>query len=151
MYALAELIPMLRRDLADKDATLDASFLEGKLADSSAELILYISSLSLSTSGSSWYLSEEPSYPLKRLISLNAAIDFMTSEFSTLKKTSERIDEPGLSWSISVASNVVRISLTDLISKRDRILQELVEKSEFYPSYLNLIEALKEKDDLAVS
>lgn len=151
MYPLFELVNMLRRDLSDYQSDWDFSFLEAKVADSAAELSLYLPSLKLVKEDETYYLEEEPIEPIKRLISLNAAIDILSAEYLTLRKTSERIEEPSLSWSYSVASNVARICLDYLRSKRDDLLNLLSEKDEFTSEYLNLIELIKEKDDLAIS
>jgi len=150
MFNLTSLVDMLRRDLVDYDEELDYSFLLGKLVDSAYELSIYFPFEVIESSGY-YYIEPNPNNPLKRLISLNAAIDIIAAEYSRLKKMSERISETGMTWSYSVSATVVKQILQNLENKRRELLEALVTEDSIYSNYLNLIDSLKEKDSLATS
>lgn len=118
----SQLTSMVKRDLLDFENEFTSDFLALKIADVSAELFLSLPGYTLTETAAGWEITPDPPYSIQRLISLLTSIEIILFQVATIKKISEEIREPGLSYAYKSSALSLKIALEELIKKRDRLL-----------------------------
>ncbi len=145
-----ELAPMVRRDLLDFENEYTDAFLELKIADVAAELLLFMPQYSLQQDQSgNWEILPDPPYSFQRLLSIQTSIEIILFQVAVVKKIAEEIKEPGLSYSYKSSALALKAALEELFKKRDAIMTQLKSEAQINTStYLSLTKLFEKREQV---